>query len=325
MNQVHKIDPRQPSFEEVLKKLADSDERLSNAEIAAFSLASPEDVTLFKAHWPDMTAERKAQALGRMQELAEDDATLDFSALYRVMLGDGLPVVRVGAIRGLWETEDPSLIRKLLPLMESDTDGEVRAVAAQALGRFVMLAEHGKLNNETGGLLLEKLVGVFNDPTEELEVRRRALEAVSYLSHPEVRSAITAAYDSGEPVFRGSALFAAGRNLDQSWLDMILDEMVSEIPEHRYEAATAAGEYEDEAAVPQLIRLTEDTDVEVKMAAITALGKIGGPEAKCCLKNLTEDADEATSAIAAEALEELAAGADILDFSGDADEEIIAG
>ncbi|MEN8615406.1 HEAT repeat domain-containing protein [Dehalogenimonas sp. THU2] len=319
-NPAHRTDGVEPSFESVLIKLADTDEKLSNAEIAALSLASPEKAALFSRYWPETPPERKALALGRMQELAEDDATLDFSALYRRMLGDPLPVVRAAAIEGLWETDDPSLIRKVLPLMESDPDAGVRAAAAEVLGKFVMLAEYGKLSSETGDLLAEKLLSAFNDPGEEIEVRRRALEAVSYLSRPEVRQAITAAYDSGDPVFRGSALFAAGRNLDPGWLDILLDELSSDLPDHRYAAAVACGEYEDELAVPQLVRLTVDNDVDVKMAAIVALGRIGGPDAKSCLEELVESDDEAVREMAVQSLEDLAAGADVLDFSADTDE-----
>ena len=187
----HKTDAIAPKFEGVLIKLADTDERLTNTEIAALSLASPEELVVFDLYWLETSAERKAQALGRMLELAEDDANLDFSPLYRQMLKDDLAAVRAEAVRGLWETEDPSLIRKLVPIMESDPDNGVRAAAAQGLGKFAMLAEHGKLSRELRNVLLGKLLGVFNDMGEESEVRRRALEAAAYFSDPAVRHAKT--------------------------------------------------------------------------------------------------------------------------------------
>ena len=312
---VRPTNPGEPSFESVVKKLRHSDERLSSSEIASLSLAAPEERVIFRRHWPDVPAERKAHLLGRMLELAEDDANLDFSPLYRILLNDDTPVVRTAAIEGLWENEDPGLIHKLLPIMTGDPDGGVRAAAAQALGKFAMLAEYGKLRPETADDLSESLLSVFKNSSEDIDVRRRALEAAAYLSRSDVREAITDAYDSDDPALRASALFAAGRNLDPSWLDTLLEETVSELPELRYEAAVAIGEYEDDRGVPHLIRLTADDDTEVRMAAITALGKIGGREAKQHLEELTRHEDEAIREMAAESLEDIDAASGLL--SGD--------
>jgi HEAT repeat protein len=302
---IRQTNPEEPSFESVVKKLIDNNERLTSSEIAALSLADHEERVLFRRYWPEVPPERKAHLLGRMVELAEDDANLDFSSLYRIMLRDDAPAVRTAAIQGLWENEDPVLISKFLPIMSGDPDPGVRAAAAEALGKFAMLAEYGKLSPEAGENLTRSLLSVFDDTSEDIDVRRRALEAASYLSRPEVREAITDAYDSDDPALRASALFAAGRNLDPSWLETLLDETVSELPELRYEAAVALGEYEDERGVPQLIRLTEDEDAEVKLAAITALGKIGGNDARRQLEELTHSEDEAVREMAAESLEDL--------------------
>ena len=307
-----RINPEEPSFESVVKKLIDNDEKLSSSEIAALSLAQPDERILFRRYWPEVPTERKAHLLGQMIELAEDDANLDFSPLYRIMLRDDAPAVRIAAIQGLWENEDPILINKFLPIMTGDPDPGVRAAAAEALGRFAMLAEYGKLRPETSNDLTESLLDVFNNSGEDIDVRRRALEAAAYLSRPEVREAITGAYDSDNPALRASALFAAGRNLDPSWLETLLDETVSDLPELRYEAAVALGEYEDERGVPQLIRLTEDDDSEVRLAAITALGKIGGRDAKRQLEELTRSEDEAIREIAAESLEDLSQASGLL-------------
>jgi len=309
---VRRTNPEEPSFESVVKKLIDNDERLTSAEIAALSLAEPEERILFRRYWPEVPAERKAHLLGRMLELAETDANLEFSPLYRIMLADDTAVVRSAAIQGLWENDDPTLIRKLLPMMTDDPDSGVRAAAAEALGRFAMLAEYGKLSPETANALSQSLLDVFDNSGEAIDVRRRALEAAAYLTRPEVREAITDAYDSDNPALRASALFAAGRNLDPSWLETLLDETVSELPELRYEAAVALGEYEDERGVPQLVRLTEDDDTEVRLAAITALGKIGGQDAKRQLEELTQSEDEAVREIAAESLEDLSEASSML-------------
>ena len=305
--------PEEPSFDSVVEKLAGSDEKLSSSEIAALShVTLPEERIFFRRRWPEIPTERRASILGRMLELAEDDPNLDFSPLYRIMLSDEAAPVRTAAIGGLWETEDPALIRKFLPMMQSDPDASVRAGAAQALGKFAMLAEYGKLRPEMGDLIAESLISTYQDTAEDMDIRRRALEAAAYLTRSDVRQAITEAYDSDNPLLRASALFAAGRNLDPSWLETLLEETGSELPELRYEAAVAIGEYEDERGVPNLIRLTGDDDAEVRLAAITALGKVGGGEAKSHLEELACSEDEAVREMAAEALKDLAEAVSML-------------
>jgi HEAT repeat protein len=228
-----------------------------------------------------------------MLELAEDDPNLEFSPLYLVMLDDEVPAVRAGAVKGLWENEDPSLIRRLMPLMEDDAESSVRAAAAQALGKFVLLAEHGKIRVGLRDLLLSRLLGVFQNDRETNEVRRRALESVAYLS------------------------FATGRNLAPEWLELLIDELSSDSPEHRFEAVVACGHYEDEQAVPQLIRLTDDPDPEIRLAAITSLGKIGGPDARSRLRELTESADEAVAEMAAQALQDMVSDDQVMELLQD--------
>ncbi len=330
-----RTNPDEPSFESVVEKLAHSDAKLSSSEIAVLShVVLPQERVFFRRRWPEIPVERRASILGRMLELAKDDANLDFSPLYRIMLSDDSTPVRTAAIGGLWETEDPTLVRKFLPMMKSDPNAGVRAAAAQALGKFAMLAEHGKLRPEMGDLIAESLISTPQDTAEDIDIRRRALEAAAYLTRSDVRQAITEAYDSDNPLLRASALFAAGRNLDPSWLETLLDETGSELPELRYEAAVAIGEYEDELGVPSLIRLTADDDAEVRLAAITALGKIGGGEAKGHLKELTCSEDEAVREMAATALEDISQAAAMLSGeikpvsygeSADDDDETYAG
>ena len=323
----HRTEPAGPvpDFADVVRKLAETSEQLTSSEIAVLSLAVPEDARLFKEYWARTTAQRKAAVLGRMLELAEDDPNLEFSPLYLTMLDDGIPAIRAEAVRGLWENEDPSLIRRLVPLMENDQESSVRAAAAQALGKFVLLAEHGKIRAGLRDLLLARLLEVFNNDCEDDVVRRRALESVSYLTCPEVRQAIIDSYDSPDPSLKSAALFAAGRNLAPEWLEMLMDELSSDNPEHRYEATVACGEFEDQRAVPRLIRLTEDPDPEIRLAAIASLGKIGGPDARNHLRDMAESSDEAVAGMAEQALRDLVTEDQVMDTLQDGGEITEAG
>ena len=73
-----------------------------------------------------------------------------------------------------------------------------------------------------------------------------------------------------------SAVFAMGRNMDARWQQTVLDELDSDAPGMRYEAARAAGEMTLEDALPMLARLIDDEDLEVRLASVWALGQIGG-------------------------------------------------
>ena len=136
-------------------------------------------------------------------------------------------------------------------------------------------------------------------------MRRRALEAASHLSLSEVKDAITNAYNNTEPLLKVSSIYAMGKSLDSGWLPLIFKELASADPELRYEACNACAELEEETAVPDLIKLTNDPDTDVRMAAIQALGKIGTTQAKLCLKHCAESDNEAIRLIAEQALSEL--------------------
>jgi HEAT repeat protein len=213
--------------------------------------------------------------------------------------------VRLTATSGLWESEDPSLIAPLIRLMKEDSSDEVQAAAATALGKFAMLAEYKKLRPVYAESIGSSLLSVINDKTKPLEVRRRALEAISPLSFPGVIQAISIFYRSPEEKFKISAVYAMGKSCNTSFLPLLKKELLSSDAETRYEAATALGEMGEEESVPYLADLIEDPDLDVQMAVIRALGQIGGAQARRHLQTAMKSESEATKQAASEALDEL--------------------
>jgi HEAT repeat protein len=141
---------------------------------------------------------------------------------------------------------------------------------------------------------------------EELEVRRRAVEAIAYSGEVGVREIIEAAYYDEDEKMQASALFAMGRSADPYWWKLLLQELDNPNPELRFEAARACGELEASSAVPQLAQMSlDDADREVQEAAVWALGRIGGRKARQALEACYESDDEALSQAAAEALDEM--------------------
>ncbi len=310
MNQNKKgqrTDLQQTPLSEILAHIADSAQPISNAELGELSDLNAEEARQFEETWALLDIERKRQILLRLEELTEDNVELNFDRIYRNAIYDIDDTVRREAVEGLWESNDPSILHPLLRMVQQDAASEVRSAAATALGRFAMLAEHKKISEENRKRISQILLEIIHNSKEPVEIRRRALEAVSPLSMPEVTQTIWEAYRRDEQGLRISSVYAMGRNCDMLWMPTVLTEMNSEDPEMRYEAATAAGELGESEAIPRLIELTIDPDIEVTLAAIMALGKIGGQEAKQRLRTLITDKSKAIHDAAEQAISEIEA------------------
>lgn len=280
-----------PEFAAVIGRLLDLSEPVSAAQLYHLSdLAGPE-LTALEAIWHKLPAERRLGILQDLSEIAEANFEVSFDAVLRLGLEDELAEARATAVRGLWEVEDARLIAPFVQLMKTDMDPQVRAAAASALGRFVYLGEVEELPavqaRRVEGALLEVIRG-----QDEVEVRRRALEAIAYAGRPEVGPLIREAYASPDPLWRISAVFAMGRSADAAWAPQVRTELESSQPEMRFEAARAAGELELADTAFELAQLTSDADVQVQEAAIWSLGQIGGDFARETLTQLLAQADD---------------------------------
>ena len=299
-------------FDAALAHLQDEAAALSPAALSALSGASPSDLATFRQVLSRLPVSRRRRASQMLIELAEENLELDFNALFRSLLDDGDAEVRAYGIAGLWEDEDPALAKTFMGLLRNDPAAGVRAEAADALGRFVLLVEYGRIKSTQAELIHDALLATFHNDAEEIGVRCRAVESLAYSSQPGVRDVIATAYADDDPRMCASAVLAMGRSADAYWRHRVEDELESPEPCIRFEAARAAGELEDRDAVPRLIELLDDADREVASAAITALGQIGGKSARQALARAATSDDEMLSTLADEALQEL-------EFAGDAD------
>jgi HEAT repeat protein len=302
-------------IDEIISSLSSQDEALASSKLAELTNMDSAALEHFKQVWPTIEQKQRQQIVSRLVELAEDNFELDFDSIFKNCLDDEDAGVRSKAIEGLWENEEPSLINTLLNLFEHDSSEAVRAAAAGALGRFVMLSEHQKLRRSYQTKIYQALLAAIKDTSQPLKVKRRALEAIAPMDSTEVGRAISEAYHSGHPKLKVSAIYAMGKNCNPAWLPLLFKELDSPEAEIRYEAATACGEIGEEEAVPHLIKLIDDRDIEVQLAAIRALGRIGGTEAKNCLEQCLDDDNEAIEQAAEQALYELNEGEEPLSFS----------
>jgi HEAT repeat protein len=311
------------TFQTVLDALLDDSKPFPPLYLYLFSDIKPGQLKLLLKTWPQVSLARQHALLEDLEELAEEDTLLCFDDLARALLKDPDPQVRVLALRLLWECEDTRLVPTFLEILTRDSDFNVRAAAATALGLFVYLGKVEEIPARIHHHVEEKLLAAARS-TDQTLVRRRALEALGNSSRIEVAALIEAAYGEKDPDWKVSALFAMGRSGDERWGKQVLSNLRNRNEAIRLEAMRAAGELALPVARPILLdMLADEEDVETQHEIIWVLTKIGGEGVQDHLMELlemTEDEEEAE--FLEEALENLAfteeiSGFDMFDIEAD--------
>ncbi len=293
------------SFQELIEIIADPSAPLADAPFHEASDPSSGELAEFVQVCDTLSQDRQREVLAVMVEQAEENPELDFTNIFRQCLkNDDDPLVQL-SVEGLWEVEDRWLIAELVEVLQSERGPQVRATAALALGKFPLLAQEGKLLPQDGELVYRMLMDFLEDDIEDMEVRRRCLEAVAPFNTEEVQDYIRWAYDGEDEDLRSSSIYAMGRTGEAEWLPTLLAELENPDPAVRYETAHACGELAHEDATPQLVETLQDDDPEVRLAAIAALGKMGGALARRALIDCVRDGDAAMSDAAHNELENL--------------------
>jgi len=259
-------------------------------------MITPDDLAL-------MTEEEKVEFIRTTAESSEWQEC--FEPLYVRLMDDESPRVREEAIAALWDIAEPRHIEMLIEKARRDPSVEVRAKAVSVLGIFIYEAVVNYDLDQSQYLAVRNfLLGLANDPDQDLLIRRMAIEALSFDTDEEVQSLIAWAYEQESVEMRMSALFAMGRSRSARWHDIILAEMESDERRLRLEAINAAGEAEIQEATPRLRVLTRHPDAEIRVAAIWALGRIRGPGALETLEMCAQSPDEEVRRAALDALDE---------------------
>lgn len=302
----------QPDLATTLDALALAEEGSLSATIFyGLSNLPNDDARQVKPVWDQLPSSARRKILREMIDLSEANFEMDFGAIGWFGLDDPDSSVREASIEVLWEDESAELMTRLIEMVQWDEVPEVRAAAASALGRFVLLGELGELPDSAFTTVQEAVVNVLINLDEDVDVRRRALEAIANSSQEIVEEAIHEAYTGDERRMQVSAVFAMGRSADPQWSDFVLRELTSDDPEMRYEAARAAGELEIAEAVPHLTRLALDRDREIQDMAIWSLGEIGGKEALRVLNAMAKDAENSGDRDLREAIDDAIATANL--------------
>jgi HEAT repeat protein len=281
--------------------------KLTSGQLVGFSNLTDEEVARLEPVWEETPMERRLALVTALSVLVEDNIELNFDALFKFALADQNPDVREAALQGLYEYEESDLIERLADLLLGDPDSGVRAEAAIALGRYALMAEFERLFDSDRETVRRALTEAIEDDDEEDIVRAKALEALGVLSDDETHDLIERLYGAESLWLRIGAVDAMGRNSDEDWLPIVVEEMENRAPEMRQAAAFAAGEIGSEDAIEALAGLAvHDPDRPVQLAAIHALGEIGGGTAKVALQAALYEGDDELREAVEEAMAEVA-------------------
>jgi len=280
-----------PDFASILTTLGTESLPISAETVYGLSALDRERLAQLEQHWTSLSPARRRQLLQLLNDSSEANFEMDFRDINHFALKDPDSEVRQYAIEGLWEDESLLLMHKLIQAANHDPSVNVRCAAVTELGRFLLLGEYGDIPAAQAAQAREPVLNALH-VDEEPELRRRALEAIANSSHEGVRAMIDEFYNHEDLRMRMSAVFAMGRTCDQDWAPEILQELQSQIPEMRFEAARAAGHTELAEAIPYLLRVIDETDdVEILEISIWALGEIGGDRARKALTEIVAHAE----------------------------------
>jgi HEAT repeat protein len=310
-------------FSLVLAALRDLNTPFPVRFLRSFSDLSRSQVKALIEAWPAIPDKRKVNLLEDLDNVLEKDTLVNFENLAVAILPDENSLVRVLALRLLWECENPDILPMVISLSRNDADEAVRSTSTNLLGKFILMGELETISGELNELLTQHLLSIIIS-RDTPRVKQQALESLGYSSHPDVPELIRNAYASNDNSWVTSALCAMGRSADEQWAAQVEESLSSPIPDIQMEAIKAAGDLELENTKESLLSMLDSpsVDVDIRMALVWSLSQIGGDDVREKFDQLLEEVvDEDEIDWIEHALENLeissSSGLEILDFSPD--------
>ena len=276
-------------IEEIVLMICNQEFPTNNDDLRVLSNIQDSYLQKLTLEWEKITPIFAQQLLARLEQLATEDALLDFHKIFLLAIAHTDTAVRILAVRGLGLEEQPRYIKLLCRYLENDPAASVRAEIADVLGQWVVSMEFGLLSEEDAEELQATLTGRIDDFEEDEEVRGRALEALGALSDEDIGELIGESYELGSHRLRVAAIRAMGRSASETWLQILIFNFDDEDSEIRAAAATAAGSLLMDDAVTPLAMLLDDSEIDVQVAAIQALGEIANDESEKILIRLKNE------------------------------------
>ena len=281
------------SSDDVINNLLDSKKPFNPQFLHFFSDISIDDLDKIKSIWSEITRDRKYNLLRDLESLMEANTLVSCDEIGYFALQDDDPRIRSQAIPLLWECSDIKLISIFMNFLQNDSNFEVNASAAAALGKFVLLGELEEIPEEPAKMVQDLLINEYIK-TENDTTKRRILESLGYSSNEKVNQFISSALKKDDKKWHLSALFAISRSANNIWDKVVAEKLTDLDPDIQIEAIKAAGELEIEFAKEQIIEFMKSStpDEELHMQAIWALSKIGGNEIKELFEEMIEESED---------------------------------
>ncbi|HVS04211.1 MAG TPA: hypothetical protein VMT16_15715 [Thermoanaerobaculia bacterium] len=225
-------------------------------------------------------------------------------------LADGSAAARSEALEMLAYAIDDEIAAAALEIARGDADASLRAEAAIALGPALAAMSEAEDDDEEPEPLSENgfrkvrqaLRSLYHDSGAPTEVRRRALEAAVQAPEAWQEGAVRAAFASGDPDWRVTAVFCMGYlpGFEQEILGLLRDQQ----PEVVFEAVRAVAQAEVREAGDRVLALAqaEDAGVDLRVAAIEALAALEPRGALEALRELSADGHQLVEEAALDAL-----------------------
>jgi hypothetical protein len=267
------------------------------------------------------------------------DAAKKFLAILRNPQAGAAERLVAADLAGDMVAINDALVDALLAIVGNAAEPEeLRAKAAISLGPVLEQAdlEMGDagefddpddvpISEKTFRKIQQSLRKVYLDNSVPKLVRRRILEAAVRAQEDWQTQAIRTAYASDDPEWKLTAVF--GMRYVRGFDKQILEALESSDPKIHYEAISAAGNGEVDAAWPHIAALIASPAIskELLLAAIEAVATIRPREAGPLLVDLVDSEDEDIADAADEAMS-MAAGMadddfDDEEFDGDDEDE----
>lgn len=278
-------------LDELFSLLMDDEQLLPIENLSALSDLDIRQLERFSSCWQSLSSLRRRTLLATLGQQADEHIELLFDNINRLGLDDPSPIVRRIAIGNLWESADPTLLTQFRMALTEDSSVEVRAAAADALGRFILLAEIEDSSSEESNQIVGDILLTLKSNVPPA-LHRACIETLGFSSREDAQAIIADAYHSGDEELIQSALLAMGRSANPVWRPEILEELQHPSPQIRAVAAQAAGELELHDATQLLVELLEDISDEVVHLAIWSLGQLGSDTAKTSLLDIQASAPD---------------------------------
>ncbi len=299
-------DDRAPEQERALWQALEDGKHMPAPELLQMLSGLPErDIARAGRAWHGLPREVRHELVRSLSQIAGDECTTDFSAVFRIAMEDIDAEIRAVSIAGLDETDDVRLVPAFVQILQNDLSEAVRVAAAEALAKYVLLGELEKIRRKLFNSAVLALRESHLNTSESPPVRRQALEAIAYTGEYGVPEMIEGAYSDPDEAMRISAILAMGRSANEEWGNTVRRELSSPLPDMRLRATRASGELQLTEAIGEIVDLADDVDQRVRATALWALGQIGGKAAHRTLAKYTGVEDEDLRTAAKDALEEL--------------------